>query len=122
MIVVDPRQTEMAKMADMWLQIRPGADAALLMAWINVIIARGLYDREFVEQWTYGFEDLKQRAAEYTPERVAEITWIPADKIIAPRSYASNKPGCTPALAPDQLGRNATAWSKPLCLHAITGT
>ena len=68
MIVIDPRQTEMAKMADMWLQIRPGTDTALLMAWINVIIARHLYDREFVEQWTYGFEQLKQRAAEYTPD------------------------------------------------------
>jgi anaerobic selenocysteine-containing dehydrogenase len=39
------------------------------MTWINVIIDRGLYDRDFVEQWTYGFEQLKQRAAEYTPER-----------------------------------------------------
>ena len=66
LIIVDPRQTEMTKMADMWLQIRPGTDTALLMAWIHVIIARGLYDREFVEQWTYGFEQLKKRADEYT--------------------------------------------------------
>lgn len=124
LIIVDPRRTEMVKMADMWLQIRPGTDTALLMAWINVIIARGLYDREFVEQWTYGFEQLKQRAAEYTPERVAEITWIPADQIIASAiTYAGNKPGCIHSgLAPDQLGRNATRVEQAkLCLHAITG-
>ncbi len=124
LIVVDPRQTELAKMADLWLQIRPGTDTALLMAWINVIIARNLYDREFVEQWTYGFEHLKRRAAEYTPERVAEITWIPADKIIASAiAYASNKPGCIHSgLAPDQFGRNATRVEQAkLCLHAVTG-
>ncbi len=123
-IVVDPRRTEMAKMADMWLQIRPGTDTALLMAWIHVIIERGLYDREFVEKWTCGFDRLKQRAAEYTPEKVAAITWIPADQIIASAvAYAENKPGCIHSgLAPDQLGRNATRVEQAkLCLHAITG-
>jgi thiosulfate reductase/polysulfide reductase chain A len=124
MIVVDPRRTEMAKMADMWLRIRPGTDAALLMAWMHVILSRSLYDREFVEDWTYGFERLRQRAAEYTPERVAAITWIPADKIIESAIlYASNKPGCiNSGLAPDQLGRNATRVEQAkLCLHAVTG-
>lgn len=123
-IVVDPRRTEMAKMADMWLQIRPGTDAALLMAWIHVIIEHGLYDREFVEQWTYGFDQLKQRAAEYTPERIAEITWIPVDQIIESAiAYAGNKPGCiNSGLAPDQLGRNAVRVEQAkLCLHALTG-
>lgn len=124
LIVIDPRRTEMAKMADLWLQIRPGTDTALLMAWIHVIIERNLYDKEFVEQWTYGFEPLKKRAAEYTPERVAEITWIPADQIIASAlDYAGNKPGCIlSGLAPDQLGRNAIRVEQAkLCLHAITG-
>jgi len=115
LIVVDPRQTEMAKMADMWLQIRPGTDTALLMAWIHVIIARGLYDREFVEQWTYGFEQLKQRAVEYTPERVAEITWIPADQIITSAiAYAGNKPDASTAgWRPISLGAMPRASSKP---------
>jgi anaerobic selenocysteine-containing dehydrogenase len=124
LIVIDPRRTEMAKMADLWLQIRPGTDTALLMAWIHVIIERNLYDKEFVERWTYGFEPLKKRAAEYTPERVAEITWIPADQIIASAlDYAGNKPGCIlSGLAPDQLGRNAIRVEQAkLCLHAITG-
>ena len=56
MIVIDPRRTEMADFADMWLQIRPGTDAALFMAWLNVIIEEGLYDSEFIDQWTYGLK------------------------------------------------------------------
>ncbi|MFC1823247.1 molybdopterin-dependent oxidoreductase [Thermodesulfobacteriota bacterium] len=51
-IVVDPRLTETARNADLWLQLRPGTDGALLMGWLNVIINEGLYDREFVENWT----------------------------------------------------------------------
>ena len=62
--------------ADLWLQLRPGTDTALLMAWINVIIEEGLYDKAFVEEWTSGFDELRARAAEYPPERVAEITWV----------------------------------------------
>jgi anaerobic selenocysteine-containing dehydrogenase len=124
LIVIDPRQTELAKVADFWLQIRPGTDAALLMAWINIIIERGLYDRDFVEKWTFGFEQLKKRAAEYTPERVAGITWIPAEQIVASAiAYAGNKPGCiNTGLAPDQFGLNAIRVEQArLCLHAITG-
>ncbi len=124
LIVVDPRETAMAKTADMWLQIRPGTDAALLMAWIHVIIERGLWDREFVREWTHGFEQLRQRAAEYTPDRVAAVTWIPAEQIVASAlAYAGSRPGCiNSGLAPDQLGRNATRVEQAkLCLHAITG-
>ncbi len=124
LIVVDPRRTEMAKMADLWLQIRPGTDTALLMAWMHVIIERGLYDRDFVERWTYGFDRLKARAAEYTPERAAAITWIPAEQIVASAvAYAGNSPACIMSgLAPDQLGRNATRVEQAkLCLHALTG-
>jgi anaerobic selenocysteine-containing dehydrogenase len=124
LIVVDPRRTEMAKMADMWLQIRPGTDTALLLAWTHVIIERGLYDRDFVERWTYGFDRLRERAAEYPPERAAAITWIPPEQIVASAvAYASNAPACIMSgLAPDQLGRNATRVEQAkLCLHAITG-
>jgi anaerobic selenocysteine-containing dehydrogenase len=51
-IVIDPRFTESVRMADMWLQIRPGTDGALLLSWIRTILYEGLYDREFVENWT----------------------------------------------------------------------
>jgi anaerobic selenocysteine-containing dehydrogenase len=50
LILIDPRRIEMADYADMWLQIRPGTDAALFLAWLNVIIEEGLYDKDFVDQ------------------------------------------------------------------------
>ena len=80
-IVVDPRPILPAVEADLWLRICPGTDAALALGIINLMIANGWYDREFVRDWTVGFEALAERAAAYTPEQVSEITWIPADDI-----------------------------------------
>jgi thiosulfate reductase/polysulfide reductase chain A len=123
-IVIDPRRTRIAEKADMWLQIRPGTDAALLLAWINVIIEDGLYDQAFVDEWTFGFDQLKQRASEYTPERVAEITWIPAEKIKeSARMYAMHKPASMHiGLVVDQIGLNGLRVDHArACLQAITG-
>jgi anaerobic selenocysteine-containing dehydrogenase len=95
LIVIDPRETALSSRATMWLQIRPGTDAALALAMINVIISEGLWDKEFVENWTYGFDKLKERVQEYTPERAAEITWLKAEDIIrAARMFAIDTPGC----------------------------
>ena len=92
--MIDPRRTETTELADLWLQIRPGTDTALLMAMINVVIQEDLYDKEFVEKWCYGFDKLAARAREYPPERVAGITWLPAEKIReAARMFAMNRPG-----------------------------
>jgi anaerobic selenocysteine-containing dehydrogenase len=92
-IVVDPRRTAMASKADIHLQLRPGTDGALALGFMNVIINEDLYDKEFIEKWTVGFDGLKKLAQEYPPERVEKITWVPAVKIReAARLYASNKP------------------------------
>jgi anaerobic selenocysteine-containing dehydrogenase len=73
----------------------PGTDAALALGMINIIIQEKLYDKEFVENWTYGFEELKKRAAEYPVEKVSDITWVPQEKIIqAARMFAIDTPGC----------------------------
>ena len=80
-IVVDPRPTQSAQEAALWLRVRPGTDAALALGMINVMIENGWYDRDFVAEWTIGFEALANRAAQYSPERVAKITWIPAEDI-----------------------------------------
>jgi anaerobic selenocysteine-containing dehydrogenase len=92
-IVIDPRATKLAKEADIHVQIRPGTDCALALGLLNVIIAEHLYDRNFVEQWTLGFGKLVEHVKHYSPERVEEISWIPAESIrnIA-RMYASSKP------------------------------
>lgn len=89
LIVIDPRWTWLATKSEKFLQIRPGTDGALALAMINVIISEEIYDRNFVEQWTTGLDELRARVAEFTPEKVSEITWIPADDIVAAaRMYA----------------------------------
>lgn len=93
LIVVDPQPTELAQKAEIWLRIRPGTDGALALAMLNVIIFEGLYDSDFVKNWCHGFDKLKERCQEYSPERAAEITWIPADQIRqAARRIAEIKP------------------------------
>lgn len=93
LIVVDPRRTLMAKAADIHLQLRPGTDGALALGIINVIISEELYDKDFVEKWTIGFDQLAKHVKEYTPEKVEEITWVPKEKLVAAaRMYARTKP------------------------------
>lgn len=93
LIVVDPRRTEMAAAAEMWLQVRPGSDDALALSMLRVIIEEGLYDQDFVNQWTVGFEKLKERVQPFTPDRAEKITWVPAVKIKeAARRFARIKP------------------------------
>jgi anaerobic selenocysteine-containing dehydrogenase len=94
LIVIDPLETELAKRADLWLQPRPGSDLALALGLINVIINEGLFDSDFVSDWTIGFDKLKTHVQDYPPERVGEITWVEAETIRkAARFYAINKPG-----------------------------
>lgn len=93
LITVDPRVTWTAGRSEIHLQSRPGTDAALALGMMNVIINEGLYDKEFVEKWTYGFDELKKRVQEYPVEKVAEITWLDKDDIIkAARLFARSKP------------------------------
>lgn len=94
LIVVDPRPTELAKKAKVWLRLRPGTDGALALAMLHVIINEELYDKEFVEKWTHGFEELRERVQKYTPAYAAEITWVEEEKIIeAARLYAAAQRG-----------------------------
>jgi len=94
-IIVDPRWPSSAGPADIWLPIRPGTDAAMALGWINLIIEEGLYDREFVEKYCHGFDELRERAKEYPLERVAEITWCDPDQIAkAACLYAETSPAC----------------------------
>jgi anaerobic selenocysteine-containing dehydrogenase len=123
-IVVDPRWVRECKGADFWLQIRPGTDAALALGWMNVIINEELYDKKFVEKWTYGFDKLKERVQEYPPKRVSEITWIPEEKIIeSARFYAKNSPAHIQWGSPTgYYGLNSDQTERArCCLRAITG-
>lgn len=92
-VVVNPRRTEGAAMADIHIQPRPGTDAALALGMMNIIISENLYDKDFVENYTLGFEELRERVKDYPVEKVSQITDIPTEQIIEfARLYATTKP------------------------------
>ena len=124
LVAVDPRETWLTKQADIWLQLRPGTDTALFMSMIHVIIEEGLYDKDFVEKWCYGFDKLAERAREYPPEKVAGITWVPADKIReAARMLGQNKPFYSwNGMGTEQLQNSIQAIHARFILAAITGS
>ena len=124
LIVIDPRRTKEAEMADLWLQIRPGTDLALMLGWTHIIIKEELYDRDFVSNWTVGFDDLKAHVEAYTPEKVSEITSIPVNLILdAVKMYATSKPAVLPwGYGLDKQGLNATQCARARAIiRAITG-
>ena len=82
LIVADPRRIDLAGEAHCYLQHRPGTDTALINGLLQVIIAEGMEDRPFIRERTEGFDEFAASLADYTPARVAEITGVPADKII----------------------------------------
>jgi len=93
LIAVDPRLTRIAARADVWLQLRPGTDAALALGMLYVIVNEELYDKEFVKNQVYGWEPFVKRVNEYPLERVEAITWVPKEKIReAARLFATTKP------------------------------
>lgn len=124
LIVVDPRETAATRQADIWLQLRPGTDTALFLSIINILIEEELYDKEFVSKWVHGFDKLRERAGEYPPERVADITWVPADKIrAAARMLGENKPHYSwNGMGTEQLVDSIHALQARFTIAAITGS
>ncbi|WP_019850040.1 molybdopterin-dependent oxidoreductase [Desulfitobacterium sp. PCE1] len=123
-IVIDPRYTETAAKADLWIPVRPGADLALALAWINVIIYEGLADYDFVYEHCVGFDELTAHVEEFTPEWAEPLTGVSADLIReGARMYAMNKPGNIQwGTALDQIGKPAGATQHARAiLRAITG-
>lgn len=107
-ICVDPRFSETASKADLWLPLRPGSDSALALALLRTIIWEGLYDFAFVRDWCQDFDALKEHVRDYTPEWAAPLTWLSPEQIrAAARMYATNTPGCTSGAA------RGTSWAPP---------
>ena len=93
LVVIDPYRTQTAKCADWYLPINPGTDAALAMGMMRVIINENLHDADYVERYTLGFEDLRVKVQEYTPERVSQWTGIAASDVVKlAREYATTHP------------------------------
>ena len=123
LIVIDPRRTKEAEEANIWLQLKTGTDGALLMSMIQVIISEGLYDKEFVDKWCYGFDKVAERVKDFIPEKAESITGVPAEKIReAARMYATVKPSQifhTTGL--EEQANSTPALQARYILAAITG-
>jgi thiosulfate reductase/polysulfide reductase chain A len=93
LVVVDPRHSETAILADEWLPIKPGTDLAFLLAMINVMVKEELYDKKFVREKTIGFKQLGDEIVNYTSEWAEKICEIPSKTIVRiTREMAQVKP------------------------------
>lgn len=123
LIVADPRRSENAEAADIWLPVRAGTDAALMLGMARVIVDEGLYDKDFVRDWCVGFDALVERLAEYPLDRVAAITECAAEDIAAAaRLYATHGPACIPwSPITDQQTSSTSAIRLQCILRALCG-
>lgn len=124
LVVVDPRRIPLADKAEMYLRIRPGTDGAMALAMIHVIINENLYDKEFVEAYTLGFDKLVDHIQKYTPEWAEKITWVTAEQIRAlARLFAGTKgAGIYQGTCTQDQTANGTQSSRAFSvLQTITG-
>jgi anaerobic selenocysteine-containing dehydrogenase len=123
LVVIDPRKIPLAEEADIYAQIRPGTDGALALGLLNVIVGEELYDKEFVENWTAGFDKLREHIIRYSPEVIERITWVPAEttRQIA-RTYSASIPATiTQGVSLDHCTSGVETSRAISILIAITG-
>jgi len=88
LIVLDPRETPLARTADLWLPVRSGTDMVVLNTMLNLLIQDGMIDEEYIRERTVGWEQVRETVAKYTPEEAQRISGVPAERIItAARMY-----------------------------------
>ena len=123
LIVIDPYRTRTAALADWHIAIRPGTDGALALGMMHVILNEGLEDRAYIDTMTHGFEQLAERAREYTPERVAAWTGMTAAEVAQlAREYATTRPAALRLNYGVQRSENGgTAVRAIAMLPALTG-
>jgi anaerobic selenocysteine-containing dehydrogenase len=110
LIVMDPRKSSSAERADIWLPLKAGSDAAMMFGWLKVIFDEGLYDKDFVANWTVGFEELRARVDEFPLDRVAKLTGCDPELIAeAARVYATAGPSIIPWTPITDMQRNSTS-------------
>ena len=123
LVVIDPYRTRTARVADWHIPIQPGTDAALALGLMRVIIEEGLYDRDYVDQHTHGFGELREHVQPYTPQHVAGLTGIAAaDVERLAREYASSTPAAIRLNYGVQRSQNGGAAARAVCmLPALIG-
>ena len=107
LIVVDPRYTRTAAKADYFAQIRPGTDIPFMYGMINLIFENGWEDKKFIDERTYGIDEIRKEAAKWTPEVVEDVTGVSAATLKEiTEVYAKNRPG-------------SVVWAMGLTQHTI---
>ena len=107
LIVVDPRYTRTAAKADYFAQIRPGTDIPFMYGMINLIFENGWEDKKFIDERTYGIDEIRKEAAKWTPEVVEDVTGVSAATLKEiTEIYAKNRPG-------------SVVWAMGLTQHTI---
>ena len=123
LVCVDPRFTQVAGCADLWLAPRPGTDCTLALGMLNVIISEGLEDRAFVDEWCHGFDELAEHVKPFTPEYTGEFCDVPpADIVRAARIFAQGRTALVSGRGIDQVGKSVAPTHRAICcLRAVTG-
>jgi anaerobic selenocysteine-containing dehydrogenase len=122
-IAIDPIRTRTAAQCDEWIGIRPGTDAALALGMMHVLIGLGLEDAAYIDAYTIGIDQLRDRVKEYSPERVSTITGVPVDTIISlGERYARSKAAFIRVNYGLQRHRGGGMAVRTIaCLPALTG-
>src|SRR5580765_6935123 len=124
LIVIDPIRTRTAALADRHLRPNPGSDTALAMGLIHVIVGEKLYDADYVQRYTNGFESLSELARGYDPERVASLTGIAKEDVVQlARDYATTRPSVIRLNYGVQRSEHGGKAVRAICaLPALTGS
>jgi anaerobic selenocysteine-containing dehydrogenase len=122
-IAIDPIRTRTAAQCDDWISIRPGTDAALALGMMHVLFDRGLEDAAYLDAYTLGADQLRERAREYSPDRVSGITGVPVETIVAlAEQYGRSKAAFIRVNYGLQRHRGGGMAVRTIaCLPAVTG-
>ncbi len=124
LIGIDPYRNHTLDHCHQLIQVRPGTDAALALAMMNVIIGEGLEDRDYIERYTLGFDKLRERASEFPPSRAAEICGLTEAEIVSfAREYATTRPSVIRVnYGLQRHAGGGMAVRTIACLPALTGS
>ena len=123
LVCVDPRYTQIAAIADIWLPVKPGTDCTLALGMLHVIIGEGLHDAAFVDEWCHGFDELAEHVKPFTPSYVAEFCGVDEDDLVrAARLFAAGRTALVSGRGVDQVGESVAPTHRAICcLRAVTG-
>jgi anaerobic selenocysteine-containing dehydrogenase len=122
-VVIDPRRTQTARTADKHLAPHPGSDGALALGLAAALVSEGLHDEAWLAEHAVGWPEFRERLKEFPPERVAELTGLPAEDIVGlARLYAARRPGLVKIADGINRNRNGGQAVRAICaLPALTG-